>query len=124
MKRGWLLSSSLDSVVEEVAKESFAVPKRKRERSSAGLLSKDNKRPWLKREPMSLQSVESVTDSDALPFILTQEQQLAVQQSDGVETLLALCDESRPTQSLDILWMASQGFQCECDHFAPLLFPV
>ena len=115
--------SSLDSVVEEVAKESFALPKRKKERSSAGLLSKRQQTP-MEEEPMSLQSAESVTDSDGLPFILTQKQKRAVQQADSVQTLLALCDESRSTQSLDILWLyQSTSFRLN-DHFAPILFPV
>ena len=41
-------------------------------------------------------------------FTLTPKQPLTVQQTDGVQALLTLCDISRPTQSLDILWLASQ----------------
>ena len=57
---------------------------------------------------MSLESTESVQDSAVLPSTLTQKQRLAVQQADGVQSLLALCDVNRPTESLDILWVASQ----------------
>ena len=105
-------SSALDSVVvEEVAKESFALPRRKKERSSAGLLSKRQRTSMAEEIPedsISVRAAESVQDSNGLPLTLTQKQLLSVQQADGEQALLALCGINRPTQSLDILWLASQ----------------
>ena len=103
--------SSLDvTAAEEVAKESRGVSSRRKERT-IGLLSKRQQMPISEEVPEEstlLQSAESEQDSNNLPFTLTQEQKVLVQQADGVQDLLALCDASRPTQSLDILWVASQ----------------
>lgn len=101
--------TSLDAVTtESIVKESAKLPRRKEDRPSAGLFAKQQA-PSAAEAPMDEASSFDVAETaDQLPSVLTLEERQAVKQTQSVAAVMALCSTYRPTESLEILWLASR----------------
>jgi len=101
--------TALDAVTtESIVKESTKLPRRKKDRPSAGLFAKQQA-PSVAEAPMDEAAPVEIVETEAqLPSVLTLEQRQAVKQAQSVAAVLALCSTSKPTESLEILWLASR----------------
>ena len=101
--------TTLDAVTtESIVKESAKLPRRKKERSGAGLFAKQQA-PSAAEAPMDETFTSEIEQAaDQLPAVLTLQERQTIKRAQNVESVLSLCSVNRPTESLEMLWLASR----------------